>query len=76
MKAQGPQHQVQVFERNSVDDTFGFGVVFSDATMDNLEAADPQPYAAIQRAFYHWDDIDIHYCGEVLSTTGHGFAGL
>ncbi len=76
MKAQDPAHEVHVYERNRLDDTFGFGVVFSDATMDNLEEADPPSYAAIRRAFYHWDDIDIHYRGEVLSSTGHGFAGL
>jgi anthraniloyl-CoA monooxygenase len=44
--------------------------------MDNLEAADPESIAAIRRSFHHWDDIDIHYGGEVLRSTGHGFAGV
>ncbi|MDY7094476.1 MAG: bifunctional salicylyl-CoA 5-hydroxylase/oxidoreductase [Acidobacteriota bacterium] len=76
MKKRDPGHRVRVHERNRADDTFGFGVVFSDATMDNLADADRESYDAITRAFYHWDDIDIHYRGTVLSSTGHGFAGL
>ena len=76
LKLQSPRHEVRVFERNRLDDTFGFGVVFSDATLDNLETADPASYAAITDAFAHWDDIDIHFRGEVIRSTGHGFSGL
>jgi anthraniloyl-CoA monooxygenase len=76
MKKADPAHQIVVVERNKVDDTFGFGVVFSDATMDNLAAADRDSYDAIRDAFYHWDDIDIFYRGERLHSTGHGFAGM
>jgi anthraniloyl-CoA monooxygenase len=76
MKRADPVHEIVVLERNRADDTFGFGVVFSDATLDNLEAADPESLAAVRESFYHWDDIDIHYRGRVLSSTGHGFAGL
>ncbi|MGH9335538.1 MAG: FAD-dependent monooxygenase, partial [Vicinamibacteria bacterium] len=71
-----PSHEIVVHERNRPDDTYGFGVVFSDATLENLAVADPETFAAIQRAFFHWDDIDVHYKGEVLSSTGHGFSGL
>ncbi len=76
MKRADPRHQVVVLERNRADDTFGFGVVFSDATLENLGRADPDSYAAIRRAFAHWDDIDIHWRGEVLRSTGHGFCGM
>jgi len=76
MKKLDPSHQIEVLERNKRDETFGFGVVFSDATMENIQAADPPSYEAITSEFYHWDDIDIHYRGEVLTSTGHGFAGL
>lgn len=76
MKDQDPSHHVRVHERNRPDDTFGFGVVFSDATLENLAGADGPSSAAITKAFYHWDDIDIHFRGQVLSSTGHGFAGL
>jgi len=76
MKKADPAHDVVVLERNRPDDTFGFGVVFSDATLDNFEEADPETHAAITRAFAHWDDIDIHYQGQVLTSTGHGFSGL
>ena len=71
-----PDARVTVFERNRPDDTFGFGVVFSDATLENLHQADPETYQAITRRFAHWDDIDIHYRGQVLRSTGHGFSGL
>src|SRR5436305_1921890 len=67
---------VVVVERNRADDTFGFGVVFSDATLDNFQEADAPSHAAIIRAFAHWDDIDTHYAGHVLRSTGHGFSGM
>ena len=76
MKKADPAHDITVLERNRSDDTFGFGVVFSDATLDNFRDADPETHAAITRAFAHWDDIDIHYQGQVLTSTGHGFSGL
>jgi anthraniloyl-CoA monooxygenase len=76
MKKADPSHEILVLERNRPDDTFGFGVVFSDATLDNFREADPGTHAAITHAFAHWDDIDIHYQGQVLTSSGHGFAGL
>jgi anthraniloyl-CoA monooxygenase len=76
MKKSDPGHDVTVLERNRADDTFGFGVVFSDATLDNFAEADRPSCAAITRAFAHWDDIDIHYQGQVLTSTGHGFSGM
>jgi len=76
MKKADPAHEVIVLERNRSDDTFGFGVVFSDATLDNFREADADTHAAITRAFAHWDDIDIHYQGQVLTSTGHGFSGM
>lgn len=71
-----PGDDVVVLERNRPGDTFGFGVVFSDATLENLAAADPPTHDAITRAFHHWDDIEITWRGEVLRSTGHGFAGV
>ncbi|GMR13134.1 MAG: bifunctional salicylyl-CoA 5-hydroxylase/oxidoreductase [Gemmatimonadota bacterium] len=76
LKATDPTREVVLHERNRPDDTFGFGVVFSDATMAELESAEPGTYREIVDAFAHWDDIDIHYGGEVLRSGGHGFAGL
>jgi anthraniloyl-CoA monooxygenase len=76
LKRADPSREVVVYERNQADDTFGFGVVFSDATLDNIQAADPATYQAITADFAHWDDIDVHIHGEVLRSTGHGFAGL
>ena len=76
LKKDDPGRTVEVFERNRPDDTFGFGVVFSDATLDEVAEADPETFRAIAERFYHWDDIHIHYQGELLRSTGHGFAGL
>ncbi len=76
MKQADPAHDITVLERNTPRDTFGFGVVFSDATLENLAAADPESYDRITRSFAHWDDIDIHYQGQILTSTGHGFSGL
>ncbi|MCB9527463.1 MAG: bifunctional salicylyl-CoA 5-hydroxylase/oxidoreductase [Myxococcales bacterium] len=76
LKAADPKREVIVRERNRPDDTFGFGVVFSDATLGNIAAADPTVYAAITADMARWDDIEVHYRGESLRSTGHGFAGL
>ena len=76
MKKADPAHDILVVERNRPDDTFGFGVVFSDATLDAFAEADHETHAEITRNFAHWDDIAIHYRGETLTSTGHGFSGL
>ncbi len=76
MKKADPAHEITVVERNRPDDTFGFGVVFSDATLENFAEADPETHREITASFAHWDDIDIHYQGQVITSTGHGFAGL
>src|SRR5215468_8169038 len=76
IKRADPRHDITVYERNRLDDTFGFGVVFSDATYENLGEADPETHQAMTQAVVHWDDIDIHYKGKVLTSTGHGFSGM
>ena len=76
MKKADPRHHVRVIERNRPDDTFGFGVVFSDATMAGIADADSEAYRGIARHLVHWDDIDVHYRGECVSSTGHGFSGM
>jgi len=76
MKRADPSHEVLVLERNRVDDTFGFGVVFSEATQENLAQADPETALEMTRSLARWDDIDIHYRGSVITSTGHGFAGI
>lgn len=76
MKLQNPANDVTVIERNRPYDTFGWGVVFSDATMDNLRLADPVSAQTIGDAFNHWDDIDIHFKGQSIRTSGHGFIGI
>ena len=75
MKKRFPDYDVTVHERNRADDTFGFGVVFSDETLDNLMDYDAQSYAEITREFSYWDEIDFHFHREVVRSTGHGFCG-
>ena len=76
LKKDDPARRIEVYERNRPDDTFGFGVVFSDATLEEVAEADPETFRAIRERFHHWDDIHIHYQDELLRSTGHGFAGL
>ena len=76
MKEADAAHEITILERNRLDDTFGFGVVFSDATQNNLAAADPATYESLAHEFFHWDDIDIHYRGAAIRSGGHGFSGL
>ena len=76
MKRADASHEVVVLERNLPDDTFGFGVVFSDATIADVESADPETYRAITDHFIRWDDIDVHYGDDVVRSTGHGFSGM
>jgi anthraniloyl-CoA monooxygenase len=76
LKKSLPLARVEIFERNRPDDTFGWGVVFSDKTMAGFQAADPESHAAIVASFYHWDDIDVHFRGETIRSGGHGFCGI
>jgi len=71
-----PDADVEIFERNRPDDTFGWGVVFSDKTMGNFLEADAPSHARITEEFYHWDDIDVHFKGQTIRSGGHGFAGI
>ena len=76
LKKADPRHVIRVVERNRPYDTFGWGVVFSDNTMGNLEAADAQTATEIAGAFNHWDDIDVHFRGTTITSGGHGFCGI
>ncbi|MGH7731432.1 MAG: bifunctional salicylyl-CoA 5-hydroxylase/oxidoreductase [Candidatus Eiseniibacteriota bacterium] len=76
LKKADPGHQVTVYERNRLDDTFGFGVVFSDATEEALAQGDRELTMAMAAECHRWDDIEIHYRDAVLGSTGHGFSGL
>jgi len=76
MKARNPQHDITVVERNLPYDTFGWGVVFSDATMDNMRQWDVQTAEEIQQAFNHWDDIELRFKGRSIRSGGHGFVGI
>lgn len=76
MKLRDPSHEVTVFERNRPDDTFGWGVVLSDETLDNLAANDEKSAAAIREHFAYWDDIAVVHKGVCTVSTGHGFCGI
>ncbi|KNZ30790.1 MAG: salicylyl-CoA 5-hydroxylase [Methylibium sp. NZG] len=76
MKKLQPSHDVTVVERNKPYDTFGWGVVFSDATMENMRGWDPATAATIEQSFNHWDDIELEFKGRTIRSGGHGFIGI
>ena len=75
LKKQRPEAEITLHERNRADDTFGFGVVFSDATLDNFEKYDSPSYRRITQQFAYWDDIAVHFRGTVHRVGGNGFCG-
>ena len=76
LKRARPACHVTVLERNAADVTFGWGVVFSDQTLENFRAADEPTFSAITRHFAHWDDIDVVVHGRRITSGGHGFSGI
>ncbi|MFN7725135.1 MAG: bifunctional salicylyl-CoA 5-hydroxylase/oxidoreductase [Rubrivivax sp.] len=76
MKQLDPAHRITVVERNRPYDTFGWGVVFSDATLAGMRQWDAATADAIEVAFNHWDDIELHFKGERIRSGGHGFVGI
>lgn len=76
MKQLDPAHDITVWERNAPDDTFGFGVVFSDETLTGIGNGDRELKKAMGNEFAHWTDIDIHYDGQVITVGGQGFAAM
>ncbi len=76
IKKSFPSAQIHVTERNAPTDTFGFGIVLSDETLENLRRADEPSYRNIARSFAYWDDIYVHYKQHVMKSGGHGFSGL
>ncbi len=76
LKRADASHEVAVLERNKPEDTFGWGVVFSDQTLENFRAADEPTFTAITSNFAHWDDIDVFVHGRRITSGGHGFSGI
>jgi anthraniloyl-CoA monooxygenase len=76
LKKANPHHDITVVERNAPHDTFGWGVVFSDQTLENFRLADEPTYRAITDNFAHWDDIDVFVHGKRITSGGHGFSGI
>ena len=75
-KKTNPDWQINIYEQNPANVTWGFGVVFSDETMENFKDADFESYKAITDSFVHWDDIDVFHKGHMVKSSGHGFAGM
>jgi anthraniloyl-CoA monooxygenase len=71
-----PDAKVEVYERNRPDDTFGWGVVFSDKTMAGFRDVDRPSHDAIVDSFYHWDDVEVNFRGQRIRSGGHGFCGI
>ena len=75
LKKARPDCNIAVYERNRADDTFGFGVVFSDQTLDIFRRYDPVSHRAILDNFAYWDDIEIHFKNQTIRVGGNGFCG-
>ena len=76
VKKANPDWDITVYEQNPDSVTWGFGVVFSDETMENFKDADFETYKAITDSFVHWDAIDVFHKGDKVTSGGHGFAGM
>jgi len=76
MKKANPASDITVIERNQADSTFGWGIVFSDKTMDGFRQDDPGVVAEIERNFHHWDDVDVFFKDRRIVSGGHGFCGI
>ena len=76
MKQLDPSHEITLWERNAANDTFGFGVVFSDETLGGIGNADPVVAEYMSRRFARWSDIDVHFAGQMISVGGQGFAAM
>jgi anthraniloyl-CoA monooxygenase len=76
MKKAKPDAEISVVERNHADDTFGWGVVFSDETLGHFERCDPESMARIRQSFRYWGEIETRKGGTTVTSTGHGFCGL
>ncbi|BAL24176.1 bifunctional salicylyl-CoA 5-hydroxylase/oxidoreductase [Azoarcus sp. KH32C] len=76
MKKANPEHDITVIDRNAADNTFGWGVVFSDKTMDGFREADAKVVEEIEASFHHWDDIDVFFKDRKITSGGHGFCGI
>ncbi len=75
IKKSRPDWQIEIFEQNQPDDTFGFGVVFSDDTLDEFLNRDLETYEMIRDSFAYWQDVAIHFKGTEIRCGGNGFCG-
>ncbi|NUM43088.1 MAG: FAD-dependent monooxygenase [Anaerolineales bacterium] len=76
LKKANPAHDIHIVERNPAGATYGWGVVFSDRTINTFREADFPSYERITKEFVTWTAIDIHYKGEIIRADGHDFAGM
>ncbi|MEJ3655837.1 bifunctional salicylyl-CoA 5-hydroxylase/oxidoreductase [Actinomycetes bacterium KLBMP 9759] len=76
LKRSDPAREITVYERNAADDTFGFGVVFSQETLDNIAAADPESFGRIEAEFRYWSAVDTDFLGVRERSDGHAYAAL
>ena len=76
LKKQDPRHRITIVERDGPEDTFGWGIVFSDRTLAFLKDRDEESYTAITRASETWDSVDTVHRGERVSVRGNGFSGI
>ena len=76
LKKANPKFDIELIERNPAGATYGWGVVFSDRTINTFREADFPSYEKITQEFVTWTAIDIHFKDEIIKADGHDFAGM
>lgn len=71
-----PAHDITVLERHAADDTFGWGIVFSDSALNELALADPISHTRLSAAMRHWENCNIRFKGQRIVSGGHGYCGI
>jgi 2-polyprenyl-6-methoxyphenol hydroxylase-like FAD-dependent oxidoreductase len=71
-----PATEVTVYDRGSAEDTYGFGVVFSEPTLRHLREEDPGGFDHLFAGAARWPGIDIWIKGERWRCGGNGFSAI
>ncbi|RKH05625.1 FAD-binding monooxygenase [Corallococcus sp. CA047B] len=74
-KLSNSQHDVTVLERNAPGVTYGWGVVFWDDLLRDLQRNDPVSAREIDAEACRWDTQEVHLRGETAARIGaYGFS--
>lgn len=75
-KRRHPRTEVELFERNPRNATWGFGVVFSDRALDFLRIDDAETAGVLADRMERWRDLTINHRGQSVAIDGVGFSAI